>query len=455
MTSTRARTNRESRRPGFLSPQAVGVILISILCATVVLIAGQILFCQAEGAWKDDRRVRASDLSASIAQEVGTLIAEKQVGELTEACKSALVWPDVSYVVIFDQDGNVLAGGAQDGLLWQSLPSSLESDSLEGDSAQISEDLQGGRHVHAVALVGSRDQERPVEASGSVRVGVALDGFGTKLRALQKTTLWIALSMALLSLLPVMVIIRRMVAATIAPATHYINEMAKVDGDLRRIDLRGLAQLAKPLETVSNRLAESRGEVKQLNSDLQRRVEERVAKLQRTVRMLEKTAAVDHLTGLHNRRGFQELADTVFKEARRARLQVSCVMMDIDNFKQINDGLGHQAGDALLKFVGELVRATLREGDVAARYGGDEFILLLPGVEPEQTSLIVNRLRLLFSQHAVSYRYKDHMPSLSAGVASLEGVDCTDQLISAADKALYVAKRKGKNQVVAAGVRSA
>ena len=127
---------------------------------------------------------------------------------------------------------------------------------------------------------------------------------------------------------------------------------------------------------------------------------------------------------------------------------MSVIMFDIDHFKTLNDTLGHQAGDELLAFTGELIRQCLRADDSAVRYGGDEFMLILPGVPVEQAQTVAGRVIALFAQRAKLVEVSPR-PSMSAGVASqLNNVPSSaKEIIDLADRALYQAKQAGKNTV--------
>ncbi len=165
--------------------------------------------------------------------------------------------------------------------------------------------------------------------------------------------------------------------------------------------------------------------------------------------MVERQALVDGLTGLANRRA---AADALHAEAARAeRLEtpLSVVLADLDGFKEVNDEHGHAVGDAVLRAFADVLRDTLRDSDLAGRWGGEEFLLLLPGADKEGAAQLAERVRI-----GLAARRIPSVPGLrvtaSFGVAEYAGETNTEQLVAAADDALYRAKRGGKDRVVRA-----
>jgi diguanylate cyclase (GGDEF)-like protein len=164
----------------------------------------------------------------------------------------------------------------------------------------------------------------------------------------------------------------------------------------------------------------------------------------------------DELTGLANHGRFQELLGNETEQVRRYHYPVGLIMLDIDDFKSINDTYGHQQGDVVLKRVARVVADSSREVDYPARYGGEEMALILPHTDLEGSYAIAERIRT--SVEALRVPKKDDRGTLritaSVGVAaSAEGHK--DALIADADAALYEAKRLGKNRTVRASVRAA
>ncbi len=180
-------------------------------------------------------------------------------------------------------------------------------------------------------------------------------------------------------------------------------------------------------------------------------------KLLRHAKALEESATLDPLTSLWNRRVFAErLEDEMARHARYGH-KVSLMMMDIDAFKDVNDRLGHLAGDRVLTAVSDLLRESLRTTDIASRYGGDEFALILPSVGKTEAFAAAEKLRTLIESMALRVHRDGHTEDVavrvSIGVASA-GTAANDPigLIEAADRALYEAKEAGRNQVrLAAG----
>ncbi len=160
----------------------------------------------------------------------------------------------------------------------------------------------------------------------------------------------------------------------------------------------------------------------------------------------------DPLTGLHNRRYMEEALELELRRAQRKQLSVGLIMLDIDHFKEFNDSFGHGAGDELLRRLGAAMREHLRAGDVACRYGGEEFLLILPEAGLEVTGRRAEQLRQHVKQMAVSYQEKPLGPvTISLGVAVYpEHGQEAGELIKSADMALYRAKAEGRDRAVSA-----
>lgn len=167
---------------------------------------------------------------------------------------------------------------------------------------------------------------------------------------------------------------------------------------------------------------------------------------------LRSQSIVDPLTGLFNRRYMEETLDLELARATRGRREIGIIMLDIDHFKSLNDSCGHDAGDALLRALAGLLRTRVREGDIACRFGGEEFILILPEAPLDLARHRAEEIREAMCQLRVSHRGRVIGPiTVSAGVAAFPDHGKTSEgLLHAADAALYRAKAEGRDRVRAA-----
>jgi diguanylate cyclase len=166
---------------------------------------------------------------------------------------------------------------------------------------------------------------------------------------------------------------------------------------------------------------------------------------------LEKVSRVDGLTGLYNRRFWEEQFVMEYKRDRRSENSSALIMLDIDNFKVVNDTYGHPAGDEVIKILAEIIKKTTRETDIPGRYGGEEFAIILPDTPVANVEFVAERIRRLVEKCTVVYDEIDIKFTISIGIAGfkLNHKDST-QWLDTADKALYRAKDSGKNRVVLA-----
>ena len=155
-------------------------------------------------------------------------------------------------------------------------------------------------------------------------------------------------------------------------------------------------------------------------------------------------AATDKLTGLYNRHKFEELFLLEVERSRRFELSLSMMLIDIDNFKSINDTYGHNKGDAVLKHLGNILQKNIRQLDILSRWGGEEFLILIPGSNLEHTQQLAEKLRLVISNEEFD---KLNNITVSIGISTLKEDDTLIQIVERADNALYRAKQNGKNQV--------
>ena len=171
----------------------------------------------------------------------------------------------------------------------------------------------------------------------------------------------------------------------------------------------------------------------------------------RRVARLESLARTDALTELHNFRALQLKLDEEFARAARYAEPLAVLLVDLDNLKTLNDRYGHEAGNAALRKMGEVFREELREVDFAARFGGDEFVALLPHQTGAEAMIVAERLRLRLASRPWPW---PQPLTLSIGIAAMEGgmhVQEPASLLAAADAALYRSKHKGRNRVEVAG----
>lgn len=181
-------------------------------------------------------------------------------------------------------------------------------------------------------------------------------------------------------------------------------------------------------------------------------LEEQTRKASKRARRLRREATVDPLTGLYNRRHLEQVMKREMSFAQRGGHAVSAILVDLDRFKQLNDSLGHAAGDAALRAVGQFLRSRLRAYDIACRYGGDEIVVIVPGADAAAAIALAEQLRSGIEQLAVSDGGETLALTASLGVASFPQDGMTiGALLQAADAALYRAKAEGRNRVAHAG----
>ncbi len=169
--------------------------------------------------------------------------------------------------------------------------------------------------------------------------------------------------------------------------------------------------------------------------------------LQRSNRELERMGRTDGLTGLYNRRAWEELLNSEFRRHQRNGQNSALVMFDIDHFKKVNDTYGHQAGDAVIRAVADMVRQTKREPDIAGRYGGEEFGVVLVDTDSVGAMRFAERLREAVMAHPVHHDGQEIHYTISLGVAPIDREQGCTRWIAAADQALYAAKHAGRNRV--------
>lgn len=247
--------------------------------------------------------------------------------------------------------------------------------------------------------------------------------------------------------------------------TKPINNLALAGRELMSNGLEGnlppvrhhapmeVQELGTVLRTLISNLQSSRHEVSELNSSLQKRVDEATTQLRQANSRLEVAARHDHLTELANRRYFE---DYVSKSVSRRRGDINhiCVMLiDIDHFKQINDVYGHAAGDAVLNQLARILERAMRPGDLVARYGGDEFVAYMRCTREVGISR-AREIRQAIDHYAVSWDGKFIHATVSIGLYSqkLEQALDINKILDNADNAMYKAKRQGRNRVAELGL---
>jgi two-component system cell cycle response regulator len=249
-----------------------------------------------------------------------------------------------------------------------------------------------------------------------------------------------------------MEVVRRLKAKTDRKELPFIPVIMQTALDSTENKVEGLDAGADDYITKPINFAELEARVKALLriKQLQTEVEAGRAELAQLNDRLREISLTDGLTGVENRRSLEERLKDQWSHSVRLHEPMAVVMCDIDKFKNVNDEYGHQAGDSVLKAIAQLLKEEAREIDRVGRYGGEEFLLILPGTVLDAAVTFAERLREKVENHTFAYEGGTLRRTMSCGVAAAPHPKVKDQegLVRAADDALYVAKETGRNRVV-------
>ncbi len=256
--------------------------------------------------------------------------------------------------------------------------------------------------------------------------------------AIGAATALIALSLA--------VVVSRRIAAPIVAITQEADRIGRAHGPTMLARQSGSAevvQLSRALRSLLRRI----GLAEERTKEAELRASENAMQLQEDMLKLRQLADTDFMTGLMNRRSFLAVADDAVAFCRRYKRNMATLMIDIDHFKRINDTHGHAAGDDAIKRVAEIVNQSIRTTDKAARFGGEEFVVLLREIDQETAVLLADRIRTSIEGATVIYDNVVIPLTVSVGLALFDESDRDVQdVIERADQGLYVAKKTGRNR---------
>jgi diguanylate cyclase len=208
-----------------------------------------------------------------------------------------------------------------------------------------------------------------------------------------------------------------------------------------------LKEVIQATRAMADEAAQERDQLKTLQTKAQA-TEAEIAKLQQALRSASESARHDPLTDALNRKGLDEALLHEIANMRRTETSLSVALLDIDNFKKINDRLGHEAGDAALIHLVNVVRQHLRPRDSLARYGGEEFVILMPDTALDDAIEVMKRFQRELTKNFFLADNEKVLITFSAGVAQFAAEESGADAIKRADQAMYLAKRAGKNRVV-------
>jgi diguanylate cyclase len=293
------------------------------------------------------------------------------------------------------------------------LRANLDNEALSVRSVRAAADMLTQTRRHQERLRGERDRAR-------MALRALVDGLSSELDALGGQT------------------------------GKFSEELVRCTDDLERADSRDqmtsvLHEMLAASREVQSGVAEATARIA-ANREQAESLSQRVSQLENELRSLSEQASTDALTQVANRRGLAQAFEIEAARAEREGKPLAVGLIDIDNFKKLNDSLGHAAGDAALKALATQVRAALRPVDHVARFGGEEFVVLLPGSAIDQAQEVLTRVQRGMSMGLFMHEGRDVLVTFSAGVTVWRTGETMDSAIERADGALYEAKRTGKNR---------
>lgn len=388
-------------------------------------------------------RVRANALQMASAAEFGLFVGDRQnlqrqVNQLFESA------PELLGVAVIPADGQyrVVAGK----LPAQLPPFSDEVITEFGDVLTVSVP------VHYTAI----QMDVPFALTPALRAGMAPRGLAgqvvviydlDKLRGQRRDLLiWAVLVTA--GALGLASILSALMASSVTRPMASVSKVVEQIG-LGHLHERADVEAAGPLASLARGINAMASRIAMTQEDLRQQVAAATRELRLQKEAAEQAARIDALTGVASRRAFTERAELEIQRALRYSQPLSVVMVDLDRFKRVNDTYGHAVGDAVLVSFAQALMHEVREVDMVGRLGGEEFAVLLPGIEGQEAVRVAERMRQAVEARALTVGGQALHFTASFGVADFDGVDVNlPGLLARADSALYQAKHTGRNRVV-------
>jgi diguanylate cyclase len=239
-----------------------------------------------------------------------------------------------------------------------------------------------------------------------------------------------------------------------ASTGEYHDKIERLSGEIRATDDiivlgRLLDEVASATRGMQADTLRSREETLQTQREVQA-AEDRIRVLQSELARVSAKVREDQLTGALNRRGLEEEFERASAACQRRSEPMCVALLDIDDFKSLNDNHGHQAGDSALVHLARVIKSTVRPTDVVCRYGGEEFVILMPGTALQESITAISRLQRELTKRFFLHDNQRLLMTFSAGVAECKSGETREETIGRADTAMYTAKRSGKNRVLPA-----
>lgn len=457
-----ATRNRKSRDRSDTGMESLGAALFSLQFKATALVvvltlsvAGGVAFylVRASSQLASEQHGEQMLGSATLLAKAAAPMMNGDRAALERLAKESANGQPLMYVTISDLQGNTLAeaehrhgGVARQRYRVQSDASTRGQPVLRSETSDVPMFMDLSYPITTRSEPGPRSNPASTRLVGYVRVGMVANTWQKSMASRVDLLVGVGV-LALLAAIPLgFLLIRRIVGPLEGLSQAMLSfSLGKLDvrSPIRRRD--ELGRLAQAFNQMADQHQQTHLRIVRLNAELEERVAYRT-------HQLRELASRDPLTGLYNRRYFSEVLQRCYAEAVRYRTDLSCIMIDLDDFKSANDAFGHQVGDQVLQLAAGTIVGQLRTADVAARYGGDEFILLLPQTDADRAHVLGGRIVERFNSE-LDERVPGSSVRMSMGIASLSTLesDNAEALIRGADHALYMAKTAGKNRIVMAG----
>lgn len=433
--------------------KATALVVVLTLSVTAI-VSGYLLESSGEFA-RQEHDAQMVSSAAVLARAAGVAFTTKKLDDLKALAIESANGQPLLYVIISDEKGNQLAVAEHrnSGLLQTLHRNEAERVPVPGTPVVHA----GGQDIPVYLDVaypitvrddsaGRSDIGQPGKLVGYVRTGMKANQWHQSMASRLDLVIGVGI-LATVAAIPLGFLLIRKIVTPLEGLSEAMDRFSQGKLDVRSPVIRQdeIGKLAEAFNRMADQHQQTHERIVRLNTELEERVAYRT-------QQLRELASREPLTGVFNRRYFNDMLERRFAEASRYGTDLSCIMMDLDAFKAANDAFGHQVGDELLVLTAGTIVGQLRSADVAARFGGDEFVILLPQTDAERAQVLAERIVERFTQD-LNDRFPHVRVSMSMGIASLQMLEPknADSLIRHADRALYDAKAAGKNRIVIAG----